>query len=166
MILTKNHITALCGLLLLLLPLLLIPALEVHRLHVQHEMKERLERSHLHTLHLPKADLHWHKRGKEIRHDGRLFDVVSLRYEGSGVVLTGLYDEEERRIEDIVNGLASEAGETPLLHLLLLLQAGLTLPFLFFIPLPKQITRALKHYLLCPISAPLQAVPTPPPDAQ
>lgn len=166
MILTKNHITALGGLLLLLLPLLLIPTLELRRRHVRGEMKDRLEQSTLHTLRLPASGLHWHKKGKEIRHEGRLFDVASLRYEGAEVVLTGLYDDEERRIEEFVHGLASEAGDTPLLHLLLLLQLAFTLPFLYFIPLPQRVIPARRLFLLCPIPAPMRAVPTPPPDGQ
>lgn len=69
------------------------------RLHF-HEMQETLERASLQTLHIPESDIVWINPGKELRINGKLFDVKNHVVHGGWLTVTGLFDEAEERIRE------------------------------------------------------------------
>ena len=69
------------------------------RLHF-HKMQENLERASLQTLHIPKSDIVWIKPGKELRINGKLFDVKKHVVHEGWLTVTGLFDEVEERIRE------------------------------------------------------------------
>lgn len=71
---------------------------------VRHEMKEKLERAALITVTLPGNQVEWVEPGKEIKINGRLFDIKTQHTENGTTVFTGLYDEEEKALKDLAAG--------------------------------------------------------------
>jgi hypothetical protein len=59
-------------------------------------MREELKKGDLVTVYIPKNEIHWFKRGKElILPNGRAFDVQSYTVSGDFYSVTGLYDDKE-----------------------------------------------------------------------
>ena len=58
-------------------------------------MKEKLEEEMLHSIKVPEAKVQWVRSKKEIRVEGRMFDIKSFYVKNGEYVFTGLYDEEE-----------------------------------------------------------------------
>ena len=113
------------GALLLLLiaagPVLLLTGLWVKQKIVQHQMEERLENSHLHTITTNIANIKWIEKGEEVVLNGERFDVKSYVIEGNQITLTGLYDTEEQQIKQEAAGVMNnkQNNSIPLNQLLL-----------------------------------------------
>lgn len=58
-------------------------------------MKERMEKQLLQTITLINSEIQWVKKGKEIRVQGKMFDIKSIEYKNGITIFHGLYDEEE-----------------------------------------------------------------------
>ena len=54
-------------------PLLFIIAFSVKQQAIRHRMKERMENQSLHSITLNNNEIHWAKKGKEIRVNGIMF---------------------------------------------------------------------------------------------
>jgi len=75
---------------------------------IKHAMEERLEKEKLITLTISIDNLIWHKKGKEIIVDKKMFDVKSIQYNVDGsVTVSGLFDHEEKalheKLADLIN---------------------------------------------------------------
>lgn len=66
----------------------------------RHEMWEQIEKASEVTIRVPAKLFRWEIEGKEIRWQGRLFDVKDISRDGSFLKLTGLFDEDEQRLEN------------------------------------------------------------------
>ena len=77
--------------------------LEIYTL--KNTVAERLEKQHLQTLLITAAEIHWVKTGKEIVIGNRLFDVKEYHANGTSIIVTGVFDDEEtavqKQVEDI-----------------------------------------------------------------
>lgn len=144
------------------LPMVLLLFMQGRQWYVQHKAKERLERQSLHQLFVPAESVVWEKAGKELRLGKRLFDVKSVIQKSDGLLVTGLYDEEETAIE---NFLAShQNGSSILFRLLMAAQLFIgvlaLMHFLFKAAFAKRIySNLLSQSLLHPP----QLILTPPP---
>jgi hypothetical protein len=127
-----THTTSFFFLIILALPQILIIALQLWQLHVQHEALERLERESLQTITIDAKALTW-KNKKEVSIDGRMFDIKSYRVENGKYILTGLFDEKETSIKDFLKKQASGSG-SPLIKLLLIAQSFIITIFLISFP--------------------------------
>jgi hypothetical protein len=108
---------------LIAVPLLSILVLQGLQWYARHEAKERMEREAMVTVTIPAGDLHWHKRGKELVIDGKLFDVKTLRQTGGQIILTGLFDEAETAIVDLLEQQAGHSKQS----------SGITYLFVFLL---------------------------------
>lgn len=68
------------------------------------EMEKKLEQATLTTLSVPVTAIEWVVPGKEIIVNGRLFDIKSQHTENGRMVVTGLYDDEEKALKDVAAG--------------------------------------------------------------
>lgn len=75
-------------------------------------MKEKLEEEMLHTIVVPAKQLIWAKYNKEIRVDGKMFDIKSMRVENDNYIFTGLYDEEETALNNYFENHTNEENES------------------------------------------------------
>ena len=95
----KKKILAFAMLLLAAAPLFFILGHLVKRELVYHQMMEKLENNSLHTISIRIADINWIKKNKEVLVDGKLFDVKSWEIIDGQAKLTGLFDDEETKLE-------------------------------------------------------------------
>lgn len=88
-------------------------------------MKEKMEKQLLHTIALKNENIVWVKANKEIVVDGKMFDVKFYTTTNGVTTFTGLYDEEETRLNAVVNkemGGKSEKQNSFLAQIVQLLQ--------------------------------------------
>jgi hypothetical protein len=112
-------------LLLGMLPAVFMLLVCIKKSNIRHEMKEKMEKQLLHTVTLKNEDIVWVKAGKEIMAAGKMFDVKSYKSANGTTIFTGLYDDEETRLNAIVNnemGKRSERKNLLLTQVLQLLQ--------------------------------------------
>ena len=62
-------------------------------------MKERMEKSLLHTIRIDEDKVVWIKPGKEIFVNGKMFDIKKTEKTNGKVIFHGLYDEEETALK-------------------------------------------------------------------
>ena len=84
------------------IPFAFIVTLQAKQQFIRYEIMERLEQQSLHTIILSKNDVHWIKNKKEILVDGKMFDVKSFIVENGHYKFTGLFDEEETAIAEMI----------------------------------------------------------------
>ena len=80
------------------LPVLLVLAFLIKQQVIRHQMLEKLEEQKLHSITLPAGEVHWVKKGKEIRVQGKMFDVKTVSEKNGQFTFTGLFDEEETEL--------------------------------------------------------------------
>lgn len=71
-------------------------------------MKERLENVSLKSIIIEKDSFTWVENNKEIKINGKLFDVKSYYVVADKIVFSGLYDEDEDAIDEKVNLLTTK----------------------------------------------------------
>ncbi len=83
----------------IMLPFFYITLFHVQKLFVQIEMRQKLKHQQQVTLHIKADKIQWHKKGKEIKIEGSLFDVESITYKSGLATIKGLYDKKEKEID-------------------------------------------------------------------
>lgn len=84
------------------------------------EILERLEQESMHSITLSSTDVHWVIPGKEIRIEGRLFDVKNIKEKENAITVTGIFDEEEEELERMISSRSDpDANKLPFLVKLL-----------------------------------------------
>ncbi|MGB4842985.1 MAG: hypothetical protein WBP16_00825 [Ferruginibacter sp.] len=103
----KKKITALGFLLLLALPLFFSVGIFIKQKVLQHQRRQRFDTELLQTILVSPENLVWVKPGKEILHEGKLFDVKYFKTTGNKIMLTGFYDHKEdklvKHIKDLIH---------------------------------------------------------------
>lgn len=111
----QKKITASGFLLLVALPLFFSVGIFVKQQFVQHQRNRRLNTESLQTITVSSASIYWVKPGKEILHDGKLFDVKFFEISGDKISLTGFYDHKENKLvkslKEFINK-KNESGNT------------------------------------------------------
>jgi hypothetical protein len=97
---SRKKILAIVMLLLVVAPLFFCTAYLVKQKIIQHNMHERLEASSLQTIKVKQIDLRWEKMDKEAIVNGELFDVKYYTVKDGLVILTGLYDNAEKKLKN------------------------------------------------------------------
>lgn len=163
---SKNHIAALIFNLLISVPLLLTTGLQGWQLILKHQWKERLEREAAQTIVVPAATAVWEKQGKELVVNGKLFDVVSYHIQGASLMATGVFDEQETRLQAFLAAQHSRSKQSlSIVQLLFVLQCfAVFIRWLFqfnSVVLPRNfVLHVLDNH-----ANPLQRISTPPPRA-
>jgi hypothetical protein len=109
---TKKKILAFAILLAVAAPLLFFTCFLIKQKWIEHEMEERLENASLRTITIDITAVHWIKKNKELTIDGKLFDVRSYTVNGSNVILTGLYDNDEDVLNDQMKNFIQQKNGT------------------------------------------------------
>jgi len=134
---------------------------------VRHEMKEKLEQEMLHTIIVPVAEVQWVKYKKEIRFQGKMFDIKSFTIKNGQYSFTGLYDEEETALNNHFEKNTEQKNErehevlSTLFQLLQSVYPGDPDETLVF----ENISRAYRPLILQHIPTPFINILTPPPQA-
>jgi hypothetical protein len=78
---------------------------------IRHSMKEKLEQKLLHNISVPESKVMWVKYKKEIRVDGKMFDIKSFSVENGHYHFTGLFDEEETTLNNYLEKNTEQKNE-------------------------------------------------------
>jgi len=99
----QRKILSLFFILLGMLPFIFSLTAILRKQQIRHEMKERMEKSLLHTIILDEDNVVWMKPGKEIFVDGKMFDIKKTEKLNGKIIFHGLYDEEETALKNNIN---------------------------------------------------------------
>lgn len=83
---------------LLLLPLILIVALQLWQIHLFNTAYERMEDENIQTLIVGSDRIVWKEEGREVTIDGEYFDLVSWSLKDDNYTLTGVFDSGETAV--------------------------------------------------------------------
>src|SRR5574339_623607 len=119
MLVKNSAVYIACTLLLaiMLVPLTIIVGLQGWQLYWQCSVEERLGKAALEKIVIPNDEFLWEEENREIRVNGKLFDVKSYTRNNESVVVLGVFDEKETFMEFMLQGI----GEDKLLIEFLLL---------------------------------------------
>jgi hypothetical protein len=98
-----RYVSATLVVLPIVLPLLFTLRIDQQRRDIFHSMKERLEKEQLTSVCLNVSEVVWVKAGKEIAFHGHMFDLKSYYIDGNKMYVQGLYDEDEKTLNNVVN---------------------------------------------------------------
>jgi hypothetical protein len=147
------------------MPLLFALFFLVKQQTIRHEMKERLERELLHTIAVPQDKVVWAKYNKEIIVEGKMFDVESYSIKDSVCVFTGLFDEEETALNDLLEKKTNDKNENELLAQLFQWLQSPCISLSFHEEVAVNKNNETCFPVLHHISFPYINIPTPPPQA-
>jgi len=112
MLTVKKQLTGFVLLLLVALPLFLSVGLYIKQQLVQHQREQRLKTALLETVTVKAEKIDWVEVGKEIRVDGKLFDVKSFKISGNHIVLTGFFDHKEEKIVKHIGNIEQQKSKS------------------------------------------------------
>jgi len=95
-------------------PLFFLSYMQLRQLYIKHTLEERMERSLLKTVFIPRQD--WSPvNNDETLVDGKLFDVDEMHVTKNGMFVTGVFDEEETAVMQQMDKscAANHSKETP-----------------------------------------------------
>lgn len=96
------YIAPLVFLFFLLLPVFSAVVLQGTQWYLKAKAAERMEQEQLVTLTMPAIAVRWEKKDKELRIEGRLFDVKHYRLLKGQLTATGYFDEKEALLESLL----------------------------------------------------------------
>lgn len=120
MSIVKKQTIALGLLLLTALPLLFAAGVFITQSILQQQRRMRFRTETMVTIQLSASEIIWVKQGKEILHDGKLFDVKSINTSGKLIALTGFYDHKEDKLVKALKEIVeqNEDGNSPVKNFL------------------------------------------------
>ena len=108
----KRQTTALGLLLLAALPVLISVGFFVKQSIIHRQREKRFEQEILQTITVSSKEVIWLKAGKEILHDGKMFDVKSFKNNGTNLELTGFYDQKEDKLVKEIKGFVQQKEDS------------------------------------------------------
>jgi hypothetical protein len=110
--LNTKKILAFSMLLLTAAPIYFFTGIIVKQKIIQLGMKEKLANSSLQTIGINEINSSWIKINEEISIEGKLFDVKSVKVLNGITMVTGLYDNDENILLELLNNFISNKSET------------------------------------------------------
>jgi hypothetical protein len=111
MLKTKKILASLL-LLLTAAPLFFFTGIIVKQKIIQLGMEEKLANSSLQTIGINEINSSWIKINEEISIEGKLFDVKSVKVVNGKIMVTGLYDNDENILLELLTNFISNKSET------------------------------------------------------
>lgn len=132
---------------------------------IRYEMKERLERELLHTITVPRDKVIWAKYNKEIIVEGKMFDVESYSIKDGLCFFTGLFDEEETALNDLLEKKTEDRDKNELLAQLFQWLQSPCISLSFDVEVLANEKQQGRFLIPFDIPSPFINIPTPPPQA-
>ncbi|HQW82917.1 MAG TPA: hypothetical protein PK987_00565 [Ferruginibacter sp.] len=104
----KKQTTALGFILLTALPLFFAAGIFIKQTILHQQRRVRFKTEKIETIRLSVSEIVWVKKGKEILHEGKLFDVKSFKTSGTIAEFTGFYDLKEDKLVKKLIGLIEQ----------------------------------------------------------
>jgi hypothetical protein len=131
----------------ILFPLLLLFCLQTSQYLLKISAASRLEGHRQHTLVLHKDSVHWEEPNRELKIEGRYFDVSKVAYNGDQLLLTGHFDDLETAVFQLLEKAVHHSTQAGIFNrMLLLLQCVVALPALTLLlsPLVGVVTHQMR----------------------
>ncbi len=87
----------------LILPLIFIIILQAWQFYLNLTVEERIEEGKIETVIVEEHRVVWQEAGREVTIDGEYFDLVTWKLEGGKYIFTGVYDEEETAVNNLLS---------------------------------------------------------------
>jgi hypothetical protein len=104
-------------------PLIFSGGLQTFQQYIKYTVDERLETEELVTLTIPFSKIQWMEEGREIMIDGRMFDIKSYVEKEGSLIATGVYDDRETAVMELLNNFNDKQQNSFIIQLLLLAQS-------------------------------------------
>jgi uncharacterized membrane protein len=98
----RGHIASILFGSLMFLPLIFIILLQAYLFYLSSTAIERMDDRRLETVVVEEHKVEWREAGREVTIDGAYFDLVSWELENGLYTFTGVYDEEETAVMEIL----------------------------------------------------------------
>ena len=96
----KKNIILIFLLCLVAMPLFFSVYTMIEKKIIEHRMQGKLEQECLQTITLEASAVTWLKKNKELLINGEPFDVSSMSRNGESITVTGLFDNQEKKLEE------------------------------------------------------------------
>jgi len=109
------------------LPLIFSGGLQAFQQYIKYTVEERLNDEELVIVSIPLAQVQWMEEGREILVHGKMFDIKSYSEKDGNLIATGVYDERETAVIELLSHFNDQQQNQLLIKILLLAQtfAGL-----------------------------------------
>gem|GEM_PF-3208712 len=104
-------------------PLLFSGGVQAFQQYVKGTVEERLQSEALVTLSIPASGVQWLEEGRELLINGKMFDIKSYLQKDGYLVATGVYDEGETWIMELLNHFNDKQQNQFIIQLLLIAQS-------------------------------------------
>lgn len=118
----RNKTIAIFLLAFILFPLLCSIGLQLFQLYLKHRADYRLENENLTTVSIPLHKVKWVEKEREIMIEGKMFDIKMYSEQDGVLTATGVYDEKETAVLELLGSFSEKEQNLLLTHLLLLAQ--------------------------------------------
>src|SRR5688572_25613788 len=138
--------------------------LQAFQFYIKQRMEKTLEKEALTTISLPATEVVWYEEGREIMVQGRMFDIQSFEIKNGIFSATGIYDDDETEVVNLMKGHWSERDQQHLIvQLLVLSHCILAIHLLKFAFKSSPLRPILASPFLTLYPAPVLPVCVPPP---
>lgn len=96
-------------------PLAWLLCMEIQQFRVRVAMEEKLETASLQTISIPVNEVEWFENNTEILVNNHLFDVKEFHIENGRALFTGIFDEQETHIRQLMAQASGAADHAKLL---------------------------------------------------
>jgi hypothetical protein len=160
----KHYIVPLFLLLLTLAPTLFMGGLQAFQAIIRQRMERSLDKEVLTTISLPATSVVWYEEGREIRVEGRMFDIKTFSIKDGIFTAQGVYDDDETEVVNLMNGHWSEQdGQHLIVQLLVLSHCILAIQLFRFLFKTFSLRSVLAAAFLAFYPAPVLPITAPPP---
>jgi hypothetical protein len=108
----KKKILAFATLLLVAAPLFFLTGILIKQKIIQLGMEKKLLTTSLQTIVINQKNSSWVKPNKEISIDGKLFDVKSIAIVNGQTIATGLFDDDEDILQELLMNFVSNKNKS------------------------------------------------------
>ena len=108
----KKQLFAFTMLLLVALPVFLSVGFYIKQQIVQHQRIQRFKTELLETFTIKADKVYWVEAGKEIKINGKLFDIEYFKVSGNNIIFTGFFDHKEDKLLQQISKLAIQKNQS------------------------------------------------------
>ena len=118
--------------------------LQAFQQYIKYTATERLESEELVTITVPVSKVQWMEEGREIMVDGKMFDIKTYSEKDAVFTATGVYDDKETAVMELLNHFNDKQQNNFIIQLLLLVQSFVVA--VWIINNMKELIILLKHH--------------------
>ncbi|MGZ5285776.1 MAG: hypothetical protein ACXWB9_01260 [Flavisolibacter sp.] len=119
----KRKTIAVAFLAFILIPLFFSGGLQLFQVYLKHRAEKRLDTETLADLKFPLHTVQWVEEGREIKVDGKMYDLESYHEAGGFLYGKGVHDEHESQVMNLLSDFNEKDQDNFIIRVLLLSQS-------------------------------------------